>query len=83
MLNYYEIPLEVYVKCSSSVFITGGFLEIDVIAVNTRGMSSPTPVHSIFMPSGSGILSSLTLTFEMSPYLCGEEPHELYTCCIF
>lgn len=83
MLNYYEIPLEIYIKCSSSVFIPGGFLEIDVITVNTSGMSSPTPVHSILLPSGSGILSSPTLTFETSPYLCGEEQHELYTRCIF
>lgn len=83
MLNYYGIPLEIYIKCSSSVCIPGGFLEIDVITVYTRGMSSPTPVHSIFLPSRSGILSPYTLTFETSPYLCGEEPHELYTCCIF
>lgn len=42
MLNYYEIPWEIYIKCSSSVFIPGRLLEIDVIAANTRGMSSPT-----------------------------------------
>lgn len=83
MLNYYEISLEIYIKGSSSVFIPGEFLEIDVIAANTKGTSSPTPVHSIFLPFGSGILSSPSLTFETSLYLCGEEPHELCTCCIF
>lgn len=82
MLNYYEIPLEIYIKHSSSLFVPGGFLEIDVITGNTRGMSSPTPVHSIFLPSGSCVFSSPTLTFEMSPYLCGEEQYKLYTCCI-
>lgn len=58
MLNYYEIPLEIYIKCSSSVFIPGEFLAIDVIAVNTRGMPNPAPAHSIFLPSGSGTFSS-------------------------
>lgn len=69
MLNYYENPLEICIKSSNSVFIPEVFLKIDVIAVNTRRMSSPTPVHSIFLPSRSGILSSPTLTFETSPYL--------------
>lgn len=82
MLNYYEIPLKIYIKHSSSVFTPGGFLEIDVITGNTQGMSSPTPVHSIFLPSGSCILPSPTLTFEMSPYLCVEEQYKLYPCCI-
>lgn len=38
--------------------------------------------HSIFSPSRSGIPSSPTLTFETSPYLLREEPHELHMCCI-
>lgn len=82
MLNYYEIPLEIHIKHSSSVSIPGGFLEIDVITGNTGGMSSPAPVHSIFLPSGSCIFSSPILTFKMNPYLCGEKPYKLYTCCI-
>lgn len=83
MLNYYEIPLEIYIKHSGSVLIPGGFLEIDVIAVNTRGMSSTTLTRSISLPPGSGTFSSPALTFEMSPYLHGEVPHELEVYCIF
>lgn len=36
VLNYNEIPLEVYIKCRTSTLIPGEFGKIDVIAMNTR-----------------------------------------------
>lgn len=36
VLNYNEIPLEIYIKCRTSTLIPGEFGKIDVSAMTTR-----------------------------------------------
>lgn len=36
VLNYNEIPLEIYIKCRASTLIPGEFGKIDVSAMTTR-----------------------------------------------
>jgi hypothetical protein len=64
VLNYNEIPLEVYIKCRTFTLIPGEYGKIDVIAMGTRWILSTSLKPSTFL--GSGIpISMISISEEL------------------